>query len=189
MSEKSVLFDTGIVVRTRGALVALVAAQRAGLPLAGSRERWRWISSEIRRRECAAPRRRSQRRCSSHLNRGCDMNQQVVVLCLDAYAARAQEATTKGAQAFRRLLRLAEHEDSGQSRRVAQFIAATYNGRAFPFDLYELRPVDVEISDAMLICIDALRWGRADLHTLVPDGDDRVRAVIRNWGLRWPKSE
>ena len=117
------------------------------------------------------------------------MNQQDVSLCLDEYAARAQEATARGAQAFAKLLRLAEHEDSGQIRRVAQFIAATYNGQAFPFDLYELRPLDVEISDDMLLCLDALRWARADLHTLVPDGDERVQAVIRNWGLRWPESE
>ena len=34
----------------------------------------------------------------------------------------------------------------------------------------------------MLCCLDALRWGRADLHTLVPDGDARVRAVIDRWG-------
>ena len=38
----------------------------------------------------------------------------------------------------------------------------------------------------MLCCLDALRWGRADLHTLVPNGDARVRAVIDSWGLRCP---
>jgi hypothetical protein len=38
----------------------------------------------------------------------------------------------------------------------------------------------------MLCCLDALRWGHADLHTLVPDGDAHVRAVIDRWGLRWP---
>jgi hypothetical protein len=38
----------------------------------------------------------------------------------------------------------------------------------------------------MLCCLDALRWGHADLHTLVPDGDARVGAVIDRWGLRWP---
>lgn len=38
----------------------------------------------------------------------------------------------------------------------------------------------------MLCCLDALRWGRADLYTLIHDGDTRVRAVIDRWGLRWP---
>lgn len=56
----------------------------------------------------------------------------------------------------------------------------------FQLDLFELRAVDIAISNDMLCCLDALRWGRADLHTLIPDGDARVRAVIARWGLRWP---
>jgi len=63
------------------------------------------------------------------------------------------------------------------------FIAATYNGRVHPFDLFELRAADVDISDAMLSCLDALRWGRSDLYRLVPHGEQRVRGVIRQWGL------
>ena len=95
-------------------------------------------------------------------------------------------ATQAGAQAFARLLKLAEERDSGQIPRIARFLAATYNGQSFQLDLFELRAVDIAISNDMLCCLDALRWGRADLHTLIPDGDDRVRAVIARWGLRWP---
>ena len=40
----------------------------------------------------------------------------------------------------------------------------------------------------MLLCIDFLRWGQADLYRLVPDGERRVRAVIEKWGLKWPES-
>ena len=98
---------------------------------------------------------------------------------------RKSEATAKGGQAFLRLLLLAEHHDSGQATRIAGFIAATYNGQAFPFDLYELRMLDEAIADDMLLCIDALRWAQADLHTLVPDGDRRVRAVVEQHGLKW----
>ena len=96
------------------------------------------------------------------------------------------QAKQAGAQAFARLLTLAEERDSGQISRIARFLAATYNGQAFQLDLFELRAVDVAISDDMLCCLDALRWGRADLHTLIPDGDARVRASIDRWGLRWP---
>jgi len=81
---------------------------------------------------------------------------------------------------------LAEQHDSGQSIRVTKFIAATDNGRAFPFDVFEMRAVDIAISDDMLVCLDALRWAKADLHTLVPEGDVRVRRLIRHAGLRWP---
>lgn len=101
--------------------------------------------------------------------------------------ARSRQATEAGAQAFARLLKLAEERDSGQIPRIARFLAAFYNGHAFQLDLFELRAVDIAISDDMLCCLDALRWGRADLHTLIPDGDARVRAVIKHWGLRWPE--
>ena len=101
---------------------------------------------------------------------------------------RKAEATAKGGHAFQRLLQLAETRDSSQVHRIALFIAATYNGEAFPFDLYELRAVEEGISDDMLLCIDALRWGQTDLHSLIPDGDRRVRAVIEKWGLKWPES-
>lgn len=102
---------------------------------------------------------------------------------------RSLNATAAGAQAFARLLHLAETRESGQIARIARFLAASYNGQAFPFDPFELRTVDVEISDDMLCCLDALRWGRCDLYTLVPDGDARVRAVIDRWGLRWPQED
>ncbi|MBL8302439.1 MAG: hypothetical protein JNM26_06670, partial [Ideonella sp.] len=55
------------------------------------------------------------------------------------------------------------------------------------FDLYELRTVGKAIGDDMLLCLDALRWGRADPHTLVPDGDRRVRAVLEQSGSAWPE--
>lgn len=101
-------------------------------------------------------------------------------------ALRAARATAVGAQAFARLLRLAEDFDSGQARRVARFLASTYDGETFAFDLFDLRAVDVALSDDMLRCLDALRWGRADLHALVPDGQARVLAVIERWGLHRP---
>jgi hypothetical protein len=102
---------------------------------------------------------------------------------MDEYHQRAVAAQSKAAQAFGRLLKLAESSDSGQTRHIAQFLAATYNGSEFSFDLFALRVLDVSISDDMLCCLDALRWGRADLYQLVPDGDKRMQAVIAQWRL------
>lgn len=101
----------------------------------------------------------------------------------EAFTARSREATVHGAQAFARLLTLAEQHDSGQITRIVRFIGAVYNGHAYAFDLFDLRAVDIAISDDMLLCLDALRWGRADLHTLVPGGGERVQAVFRAWRL------
>ena len=77
---------------------------------------------------------------------------------------RKGEATAKGEHALQLLLQLNEARDSAQVRRVALFIAATYNGETFPFHLSELRTVDEAIRGDMLLCIDALRWGQSDLH-------------------------
>ncbi len=107
---------------------------------------------------------------------------------LERLRLRSSEATAKGGQAYARLLDMAETRNSGQIRRIAQFIASTYNGEAFPFDLFELRALDVEVSDDMLLCLDALRWANADLYRLIPDGDKRVMAVIELWGLKWPEA-
>lgn len=100
------------------------------------------------------------------------------------WGRRADSVQAPAAQAYARLIALTEERDSGQIQRVAQFVAATYNGTAFPFDPFILRTLDVEISDDMLLCLDALRWGRADLHTMVPDGARRIEAMCSNWGLK-----
>ena len=99
------------------------------------------------------------------------------------WAQRAERAQALAAQAYARLLTLAQGE-TGQSGRAAKFLAATYNSVGYHFDLSELRAVDVEISDDMLTCLDALRWGKADLHTLVPGGARRVQAIIIAWGFK-----
>lgn len=103
---------------------------------------------------------------------------------IQRYGVSASLALKLATPAFEELLHLAETRDSGQIPRVAKFIAATYNGRVHSFDLFELRCLNVEISDKMLICLDCLRWGNSDLFRLVPNGDARVRAVIEQWGLQ-----
>ena len=117
------------------------------------------------------------------------MAQNAIDAEIAACDALSLQATQAGAQAFARLLKLAEERDSGQIVRVVRFVAATYDGAAFPLDPFELRAVDIAISDDMLRCLDALRWARADLYTLVSDGDTRVRDVIARWGLGWPEGD
>lgn len=102
---------------------------------------------------------------------------------LDEWDRRALDAQAKAAQAYLRLVEIAERSDSGQARRVACFLASTINGSAFPFDLFELHALDVALADDALACIDALRWGKADLHKLIPNGEQRIAAVLASWGL------
>jgi hypothetical protein len=100
--------------------------------------------------------------------------------------ARARVATGAGVVAFAELLDLAETSQSGQGRHIARFLAGLFNGTAFPLDLYDLRLVDIALSDRMLACLDAHRWAEADLHTLVPQ---RVLAVLERWSIDWPETE
>ena len=102
---------------------------------------------------------------------------------LAEWERRALEAQGKAAQALLRLVDVAERYDSGQARRVAGFLASTFNGSAYPFDLFELRTLDVPLADDAIACIDALRWGKADLHKLIPDGERRIAGVLKCWGL------
>lgn len=99
------------------------------------------------------------------------------------WEARALQVQAKAAQAYLRLVELAERSDTGQARRVAHFLASTFNGERYPFDLFELRVLDVALSDDALVCIDALRWGKADLYKLLPDGERRIAAVITSWEI------
>lgn len=101
----------------------------------------------------------------------------------ESWASRAAEVQPKAAQAYARLLTIAETSDTGQASRVARFIASSFNGTAHPFDLFHLRSLDVPISDDILLSMDALRWGMADLYKLVPDGEKRVKSVIVSWGF------
>lgn len=96
---------------------------------------------------------------------------------------RAMEAQAKAAHALLRLIEVAERYDTGQARRVAGFIASTFNGADYPFDFFELRALDVALADDAMAYIDALHWGKADLYKLIPDGEHRIAAVLTSWSL------
>lgn len=101
----------------------------------------------------------------------------------EEWQRRAAVAQGQAAQAYARLLHIAETSDTGQASRVALFLAATFNGRSYPYDLYEMRSLDVPIGDDILVCMDALRWAKEDLFNLVPDGKSRIQAMINFWKI------
>ena len=107
----------------------------------------------------------------------------------EAWDLRAKESQAKAAHAYARLLEIAETSDAGQAGRVAKFLASTFNGNAYPYDLFDLRSFDVAISDDMLACLDALRWAKADLFDLVPEGQKRVQSVVKAWQIESGYSE
>lgn len=117
-----------------------------------------------------------------------EIDLQAIVLKLHTDEAqwqrRANEVQVRAAHAYARLLGTAETSDTGQAYRIARFVASTFDGRTYPFDLFDLRSVDVAIGDDMLLCLDALRWAKADLFRLVCDGESRVKAVVKLWQIK-----
>lgn len=102
---------------------------------------------------------------------------------LEEWDGQAREAQAKAAQAYARLITLAEKTDSGQAGVIARFLASTYSS-VFKLDLFDLRRLDANLADDVLACIDALRGGKSDLCNLVPDGDERIQRLIRDWGIK-----
>jgi hypothetical protein len=106
--------------------------------------------------------------------------EQMIALQAD-WERRARDASATGGLAFERLLSLVEAGgDSGQTSRIAGFVAATVGFHHF--DIYDLRALDVDLSDDVLACLDAVRWGKCHLAELVPNGFARARQVSEHWG-------
>lgn len=94
---------------------------------------------------------------------------------------RANEAAANAGRAFEQLLSLVETgRDTGQVRAVAAFIAAVVG--LHRFDIYDLRALDVDLSDDVLVCIDAIRWRKSHLADLVHDGLSRSYRAARRYG-------
>jgi len=73
---------------------------------------------------------------------------------------------------------------TGQSRRLVRFLAGVYNGSDFPFDLTDLRVLDIELANA---CIDYLNYDRlakAEVHTHLPGGGKQMQAILHNAGVQ-----
>lgn len=95
---------------------------------------------------------------------------------------RANETAANAGRAFEQLLSLVETgRDTGQVRTVAAFIAAVVG--LHRFDIYDLRALDVDLSDDVLVCIDAIRWRKSHLADLVPDGFSRAHSAAALWGF------
>ena len=77
-----------------------------------------------------------------------------------------------------------EHPGTGQTRRLARFLAGVYNGNEFPFDLTDLRALDTELANA---CVDYLNYDRlakAEVHTHLPDGGRQMQWFIAQHRIR-----
>jgi hypothetical protein len=101
---------------------------------------------------------------------------------LQGAAQRQQAAHDEGIPALKRLYEVA-HGNSGQCRYIAACLLGLYNGTRFPFDLTDLRCVDVALFDD---CIRVLRMDsmlRREVHTYFPNGGPMFEKLARRWGI------
>lgn len=93
--------------------------------------------------------------------------------------ARERDA---GPAALLALLAVAEG-DSAQAVAVARFLASLYDGRAYPFDLAELRGLDAGLFAHALAVLRLAYPSAVTVHRYVPDGQARWQRMIKAWCL------
>lgn len=76
------------------------------------------------------------------------------------------------------------HPRTGQVGRLVAFLAGVYNGSDYPFDLTDLRALDVRLAEA---CLDYLNYDRLcirEVHRHIPDGGRVLEGWIEAYGIR-----
>ncbi len=87
----------------------------------------------------------------------------------------------KGTDALTRLINIAKR-DTGQSKRVADFLLSWWNATSCGgFDLTDLWGVDAEIADDMLVVIGLIRQTRAYPDTLGTEIHGQFKALVALW--------
>jgi len=86
-------------------------------------------------------------------------------------------ATERGLDAFDRLLRVAEENQSRDAADVLRFVSAIWSGE--PLALATLRGLAQETGDDMLAVLDAFRYARLNLVEHVQGGPVRLARLLR----------
>ncbi len=98
-----------------------------------------------------------------------------------AAEVRAQDKDN-GLDSLSHLLSVAEGT-TGQACVIARFLAGLYDGATFPFDLTQLRGVDVDLLEHCLAVLRLDNWGSVEIHQYFANGSARLQALIANWNL------
>lgn len=76
-----------------------------------------------------------------------------------------------------------QHDGTGGARRLVKFVAGLYNGDDYPFDLTELRGLDVALQNACLDYLNYDRLGIDEVHTHLPGGDKQLHRWLERYGI------
>lgn len=93
---------------------------------------------------------------------------------------RRSAAKINGIPALERLMELAQG-DTGQARIVGRFLLGLYNGTAYPFPLFNLRSLDMDIWDDCMAVLALDQFPEKEIHLILPNGSqvfDRLIALL-----------
>jgi hypothetical protein len=92
-----------------------------------------------------------------------------------------------GLRAIEKAVRL--QKDGGPAVLLTAFLASLYNGYEFPFDLSDLRDLDIDLANACLDYLNYHRLGLAEIQDELPGGERELQRWIRHYGIRRPRAE
>lgn len=87
-----------------------------------------------------------------------------------------------GEDALRRLLPIAQG-NTGQSERVARILLGLYNGYRFPLDLTNLRSLDYEIMEDVLVVLRMDANCYQEVHRYFENGSKVFEQLASDWGF------
>jgi hypothetical protein len=97
---------------------------------------------------------------------------------VSAITRRALEALGVIETAIRR------NPSTGQAGRLVRFLAGVYNGYTYPFDLTDLRALDVALSNACLDYLNYDRLGKHEVHHHLSGGERDLHRWIQEYGIK-----
>ncbi len=103
---------------------------------------------------------------------------------MDALARDEGEIVDRALAALHRIETAIEaHPGTGQARRLVKFLAGVYNGEDYPFDLGELRALDIELANACLDYLNYDRLGKHEVHKHLTNGDRDLHRWLERYEL------
>jgi hypothetical protein len=103
------------------------------------------------------------------------------------YEAAKPAIHAAGLAAVVRLVPIAQ-KDTGQSVTIAKFLLGVYNGRMFPFDLTNLRNLDIDLHNDCLAVLRMDHSALCEIHLLVNNGPATFEQLARDWAPSYSRA-
>jgi hypothetical protein len=100
---------------------------------------------------------------------------------IEAAKLEATDRAVAGLEVLAKAIRT--NPTAGQTRRLVRFLAGVYNGPYFPFDLTDLRGLDLELATACLDVLALDHFGIREIHNWGPVSAEELNKWFLDEGL------